>query len=186
MADEVFDDFTSKFLSPAALRAVLAHLAHTSSDTSDPITDAVVTMLTVPVQFSVGRFGVTLFRGAAPLPFKSMSGAQRCFVNEIVYGIGHPGRYGPLCMGDQSLRYTVENERITLHTPPHRLDPKLVFRVLLEAAAEAQLGARAVLLCNLLVQRIGTRVALSRDTIAFVQQEQAGDSVRVDSGLAAA
>ena len=169
MADEVFAEFTAKFLSPPALLQILTHLAHTSSDTSDPITDAVATMLTTPVQFCVGRYGLVMFKGGAPLPYKAMNAAQRWFVQEVVYGVGHPGRYGPLCMAEQSLRYTVENERILFHTPPHRLDPKVVFRVLLDAAAQARQGS--MLLCNLLVQRVGTRVALSRDTIAFVQEQ---------------
>lgn len=173
MADEVWADFQAKFLAPAPLSIVLTHLAQTSSDASDPITHAVVTMLTGNVQFCVGRYGLVLFRNTAPLPFRAMNPAQRWFIQEIVYGIGHPGRYGPLCMGDQSLRYCVENECIAFTIPPHRLEPKAVLGVLLDSVGEARRDGGAPLLANLLLQRIGARVPLTRETLTFAHERAA-------------
>lgn len=62
----------------------------------------------------------------------------------------------------------VENERI-IFRGTHALDPKLVFDALIGWMAKAEKDrARMRVLTNLLLQRIGGRVQLSRETITHI------------------
>jgi len=161
--------FTELFLTEANLKRVLVYLCKCNPESSDPITDALATMLSGPVQFCVGRFGLVLFRDGAAFPFSLMDQEQRQFLYEIVRGVGSEMPcYGPLAVLDNPLTFTIENERILFHTPKQTLDPKLVFRVMVELIDESRPDSS--LLTNLLVQRLGSRVNLSRDTLSFVHE----------------
>lgn len=62
----------------------------------------------------------------------------------------------------------MENERI-IFRGTHALDPKLVFDVLMGCMAKSEKDrGRMRVLTNLLLQRIGGRVQLSRETIAHL------------------
>jgi len=171
--DVMADIFAELFLKEDNLKRVLVYLCKGNSESSDPITDALATMLGGPVQFCVGRFGLVLFKDGAPYPFTMMSQEQRQFLYEIVRGVGSEMPcYGPLAVLDNPLTFTVENERILFHTPKQHLDPKMVFRAMIELIHQTR--PDSALLTNLLVQRLGSRVSLSRETLAYVHQMSSG------------
>ena len=161
--------FSELFLQEENLKRVLVYLCKGNPESTDPITDALATMLGGPIQFCVGRFGLVLFKDGAPFPFTLMSQEQRQFLYEIVRGVGSEMPcYGPLAVLDNPLTFTVENERILFHIPKQSLDPKLVFRAMVELINKTRPDSS--LLTNLLVQRLGSRVNLSRETLAYVHE----------------
>jgi len=161
------DIFANLFLQEDNVKRVLVYLCKGSPTSSDPITDALVTMLGGPVQFCVGRFGLVLFKDGASFPFAMMNQEQRQFLYEIVRGVGSEMPcYGPLAVLDNPLTFTIENERILFHIPKQHLDPKTVFRAMVELINESR--PNSSLLTNLLVQRLGSRIILSRETLAYV------------------
>jgi hypothetical protein len=163
------EQFRDLFLSESALRSQFVHLCKTSAEASDPITDAVAAMLSNNIQFCVGGYGLVLFKGGVAFPYTLMSAAQRHFLYELVYSVGSdtPCHSALACL-DNPLTWSVENERILFHMPPERLEPRAVFSILLQCVASS--GKGSATLCDLLVQRLGSRVNISRDTLAFVHR----------------
>jgi hypothetical protein len=139
------------------------------ADTHDPITDAAATMLTSNVQFCVGKYGLVLFKGGAAFPYTLMSPSQRQFLYELVHAVGSdiPCHSALSCL-ENPLTWTIENERILFQMPAEKLDPRVVFAILIECVATSEHGSRT--LCDLLVQRLGSRVNIARDTLAFVHE----------------
>ena len=157
-------------MSEDALRRQFLHMCKTSAEASDPITDAVACMLTSNVQFCVGRYGLVLFKGGPTFPYTLMTAEQRQFLYELVHAVGSdvPCHSALACI-DNPLTWSVENERILFHTPPEKLEPRAVFGILVHCVATSKHGS--ALLCNLLVQRLGSRVNIARDTLAFVHEQ---------------
>jgi hypothetical protein len=164
------EEFRALFLSDAALRSQFVHMC--KAETHDPITDAAATMLASNVQFCVGKYGLVLFKGGATFPYTLMSPEQRQFLYELVHAVGSdmPCHSAIACL-ENPLTWTVENERILFHTPPTKLDPRVVFAILIDCVATSEHSSRT--LCDLLIQRLGSRVNISRDTIAFVREKSA-------------
>ena len=161
------NEFHALFLTPAALERTLAYMCRTF--TQDPITESVKIMLTCPVQFHVSRFGVGMFKGCGVFPFTYMTKEQRQWLHELVRAIGAEGYHSAL-MADEPLVYTIENDRI-FFKGGEMLDSKLVFEILLKSMAKSgEDPSRLRLLVSLLLQRIGCRVPIGRDTIAFVHE----------------
>jgi hypothetical protein len=161
------DQFADLFLQDENVKRVLVYLCKGNPESSDPITDALATMLGGPVQFCVGRFGLVLFKDGAAFPFTMMSQEQKQFLYEIVRGVGSEMPcYGPLAVLENPLTFTIENERILFHVPKRHLDPKMVFRAMVELVTASR--ADSTLLTNLLIQRLGSRVNLSRETLSYV------------------
>lgn len=164
------EDFSECFLTPAALRGYFVFLCKSNVESTDPITDALTTMLTNAVQFSVGKHGLVLFKGAQPLPFSHMDPSQRQLLYDIVSSMRcEIPTYSHFARIDDPLTYTVENERITFNVSLKKLEPKLVFSILLECIAESKHASN--LLFNLLVQRLSARVNISRELIDFAQSK---------------
>ena len=163
------DQFRELFMCEDALRRQFVHMCKTSAEASDPITDAVCCMMTSTVQFCVGKYGLVLFKGGPTFPFTLMSPRQRQFLYELVHAVGSdvPCHSALACL-ENPLTWAVENERILFHMPPEKLEPRAVFRILLNCVASSKHGS--ALLCNLLVQRLGSRVNIGRDTLAFVHE----------------
>jgi len=163
------EQFRELFMSEDALRRQFVHMCKTSAENPDPITDAVCCMLTSNLQFCVGKYGLALFKGGPTFPYTLMSPVQRQFLYELVHAVGSdvPCHSALACI-DNPLTWSVENERILFHLPPEKLEPRLVFRTLLDSVATSKHGS--ALLCNLLVQRLGSRVNVGRDTLAFVKE----------------
>ncbi len=162
------EEFRAHFLSEAALRSQFVHMC--KAETHDPITDAVAAMLTSNVQFCVGKYGLVLFKGGAAFPYTLMSPKQRQFLYELVHAVGSdvPCHSAISCL-ENPLTWTIENERILFHTPAEKLDPRAVFAILIDCVATSEHGSKT--LCDLLVQRLGSRVTVARDTLAFVREK---------------
>ena len=162
------EEFRAHFLSEAALRSQFVHMC--KAETHDPITDAVAMMLTSNVQFCVGKYGLVLFKGGVAFPYTLMSPHQRQFLYELVHAVGSdvPCHSALSCL-ENPLTWAVENERILFHLPPEKLEPRTVFSILIECVAASEHGSRT--LCDLLVQRLGSRVNIARDTLAFVHEK---------------
>jgi hypothetical protein len=141
-------------------------------------------MITTPIQFHVRRYGLGLFKGSAVFPYTYMSAEQRVWLHDVVRAIRTGGNHSALCRLNESLTYTIENDRIFFHTSgadqqqqqrPTRLAPTDVFDALLGAMAESKHTTpdRLQLLVGLLLQRIGCRVHVCRETLMHVQRRSA-------------
>jgi hypothetical protein len=163
------EEFRALFLSEPALRSQFVHMCKTSAEAADPITDAVAAMLMSNVQFCIGKHGLVLLKGGAAFPYSLMSAEQRQFLYELVHAVGSdvPCHSALACL-ENPLTWTIENERILFNTAPEKIDPRVVFAILLECIATSQHGSQT--LCDLLVQRLGSRVTIGRDTLAFVHE----------------
>lgn len=154
------------FLTKGALHNLFVYMCKSNAESHDPITDALVTMLTGVVHFTISKHGLLLLKGAPALPFTHMNPEQRQLLYNVVNSLRcEVPTFSAFALTENPLTYTVENERITLNTPSYKIDHKLIFTILLECIAESK--RPSLLLFNLIVQRIGCRVNVSRDTIAF-------------------
>ena len=161
------------FLSPEALQRILAYMCRGTNQ--DPIVEAVRTMLTVPVQFHVSKHGLGLFKGWGVFPYTFMTGHQRNWLYDLLHAMGGSMHHSALACISDPLEYMAENDRIFFKGPTIQLDPKLVFDVLIQSIKDSGSSepARLRLLLNLLIQRIGCKVSVSRDTLQHVEARAA-------------
>lgn len=163
------DDFTERFLNKNSLRTLFVYLCKSNSESPDPITDALATMLTCPVQYTISKHGLVMFKGSPAIPFTHMNPGQRQLLYDVVSSIRcEVHTYGPFALNENPLTYQVENERISVNIPTQKLDPKLVIQIVLELIAESK--KPSTLLFNLLIQRLGSKVNITKDTLTFVNQ----------------
>lgn len=163
------EELNALFLSPDSLCRVLTYMCR--AVTQDPITEATRVMLTTPIQFHLSRHGLGLFKNSAVFPFTYMTLEQRTWLYELVRAIRGDSNHSALSRLEDPLEYTVENDRIFFTHPAIRLAPTTVFDALLKAMAESKHATpdRLKLLISLLLQRIGCRVNVSRETLLHIQ-----------------
>lgn len=119
-----------------------------SSDRHDPITSAVITFLTCPLQLCLTEVGVTVFQGRAAMvyPYNLMSERQKGFVRE--------------CLARRE-EWNLFNECVVFRKPknaqPLLLSPKSVLVALCtkvyESTAHPDPKMR-VAMCNIILQRV--------------------------------
>ena len=172
------EELSALFLGPESLKRVLTYMCRAMAQ--DPITEAMRVMLTTPIQFHVSRYGLGLFKGSAVFPYTYMSAEQRVWLHDVVRAIRGGGNHSALSRLERPLTYTIENDRIFFHgggagDRPTRLAPTDVFDALLGAMAESKHTTpdRLQLLMGLLLQRIGCRVHVCRETLVHVQRRSA-------------
>jgi len=164
------EDYEEKFLNQDALRDYMLYACHSNAESSDPITDTLTVMLTEPVQYTVSKHGLIMFKSLPPLPYTHMNPAQRQLVYAVVNSIRceYP-TYSEFALVENPLTYSVENERITLNVPSRKLDPKAVLSILVELVSTSK--NQSQLLFNILVQRLCARVQITKDTISFANDQ---------------
>jgi hypothetical protein len=164
------DDFERLFLNEDALRVFFVYLCHLNKHMSDPITESLVVLLSGKTQFSIGKHGIVILQGTPSLPFMHMDAAQRQLVYEVVSSIRCEWHtYPPFCKYEDPLTYSVENEIITLNHTPKKIDQRVVFQVLLQCIVDSK--HPSILLFNLIMQRIGCRISVPRETIMFINEK---------------
>lgn len=155
------EDFEAAFLSGDSIKRMLLYLLSVNKSSLDPITDSVVLMLTEPVQYVISRNGLQLFENAPPLPFSHMNADQKQLIYEVVSSLrSEVPTYGPLALVDNPLTYNIENERFVFHVQSRKLDQGLVLGILMNMTQN-----KSELLFNILLQRIGSRVQLSKSLV---------------------
>jgi len=164
------EDFEEKFLCHDSLRDYLLYACHSNAESSDPITDALTVMLTEPVQYTISKHGLIMFKSLPPLPFTHMNPGQR----QLIYNVASSIRceyptYSYFALAENPLTYSVENERITLNIQSQKLDPKLVLLVLVELISTST--HQSQLLFNIMIQRLSARVLITKDAITFANDQ---------------
>lgn len=163
------EDFSAVFLSRDAVRRYLLYVCSLNSESSDPITDAFVVAMTEEVRYTVSKHGLTLFKSASPLPYTHMNSAQRHLIYEVVSSIRcEVHTYGPFAYADNPLSFSIENERISIHIPPVKLQHELVLSILLDLVAQS--SHPSALLFNIMLQRLGNRVQINKDVLLQLTQ----------------
>lgn len=164
------EDLISLFLNPDTLERVFLYMCKTAVTCADPITESVKAMLCNQIQFSVSRCGLGIIKGQPVFPYSFMTTEQRQWVYELVRAISNgDDHHSALARLDDPLTYVVENERIIFRGTT-TLDAKVVFNVLLDCMFKSERDIHRIQLLNdLLLQRIGGRVQITRETLRHIQ-----------------
>ncbi len=163
------EEFEALFLSKESLKTYFVFLCKSNVESSDPITDALVVMLTSSVQYTISKHGLVMFKGSPAFPFTHMHHEQKHLLYQVVSSIRSEFHtYSHFARAEDPLTYGVENERLNIHIPAQKLDPKLVIGVLVDLIATS--SKPSTLLFNLMIQRLTSRVNISKDTISFANE----------------
>lgn len=162
-----FERYTALFFSEDALQPMLTYMCNACPvEVADPVCDTLAVFLGNAVTFAVTSVGLIPFRNAsmAVFPFAHMSEPQRAFLLEYLAFLRRnwaglaSKQMGGGCVVSLSRRATA-----SVH-----LDAVAVLSVLLRCvlASEAyrEFDAR-VSVCNIVLQRLGARVHLSRESV---------------------
>jgi hypothetical protein len=164
------DDFDEHFLNKDFLKRCFVFLCKSNIESSDPITDALATMLTTNIQYSVSSHGLSLFKDAPAFPYHLMNASQRQLLYHVVRSVwSGENTYSGFARTVDPLTFSIRNERIHLHTPPVKLDPKLVVSILVDSIASSK--QPSLLLFNLMIQRLTSRVNVCKDTMIFANEQ---------------
>ena len=158
------EELNRLFLGEDGVKTLFTYMCKTSSCSADAVTDTLRVLLTTPVEFSVGKYGLGVFKGYPVLPYFYMTPAQRQYLYELVSAIstGSPEEHHTAfaCL-DTPLVYVFENERVVFKGSS-MLDQGLVIRVL-----QSSVGSKPLLL-SILLQRLAGYVPLKRDVLLGV------------------
>jgi hypothetical protein len=156
------DELNHLFLNESSIQTLFTYLCKSSSHSVDIVTDTLRVMLTTPVEFSVGKYGLSFFKGHPVLPFFYMTPPQRQYLYELMSALstGRPEEHHTAfaCI-DNPMSYVFDNERVVFKAGP-TLDQSLVMRVLKNCV-----GCKPLLL-SILLQRLSGYVLLKRDVLA--------------------
>lgn len=160
------------FLTGKNLRKVMAHLCNSyhGNNTSDPITDTVVMMLTCPINLIITEVGVALFQGkpTALYPFSKMDVDQIYYVEEVVRScllrcnsVGlHTDHHAMVQMGGGCILYTKTMNSRQQHNhqgPMLLLDPLEVLRCTCDcifASKDYSDTEIRKVICSIVLQRV--------------------------------
>lgn len=160
------EEFARLFLSPVALRNVFVHMCKTNSESPDPIVDTLTTILTHQVQFCVSKYGLVLFKNAPPLPYTIFLPAQRQLIYDMCNSLRNEvPTFSAFALNENPLTYNVENEKIIFNVEISKLDPKTIISILVDCLRET--NHYPLLLFNLILQRLNSRVNVTRDIMEF-------------------
>jgi hypothetical protein len=166
------EDFAANFLTHDAIRRFILYACSLNTESADPVTDTFVTVMTEEVRYVVSRHGLTLFRGASPLPFTHMTAQQRHLIYEVVSSMRcEVPTYSAFARLEDPLTFSVENQRIVFHVKAGKLDHRLVLGILADLVATSKRPSR--LLLNIMLQRLGARVHIAKDVHAHVAEQAA-------------
>jgi hypothetical protein len=164
------EEFHALFLSNESLQTYFVFLCKSNVESSDPITDALVVLLTSNAQYMISRNGLVLFKGFPAYPFSIMNREQKNLIYQVVDSIrSEVHTYSHFARSENPLTYSVENQKLLIHIPPQRIDPKLVMSMLVHLIGTS--SKPSLLLFNLIVQRLTLRVNINKETILFANEQ---------------
>lgn len=158
------EDLTALFLNDESLLRIMTYMCR---DGADPIVDTLYTMLNATVQFALNRYGLVLFRGHGVFPYAYMSVEQRQCLYQLAQHVCDK-QHSAYARADDPLRFSIEDDHIvfapTLQLPQHQ-----VFDVLIRALQQSKRGSP--MLCNIILQKLGTRMLLHKDSLAYIYEK---------------
>jgi hypothetical protein len=159
--------FQELFLSQDSLKSIFLHMCKLQLDSADPIIDSLIIMLTRPIVFAVSRYGVNIFKNAAPMPFSSLNGEQRQLIYDMCNSLRSEFHtFSAFACLENPLTYSIENEKIVFNVSVNKIDPRLVILNLIEILKSSK-PTNFGLLFNLILQKLHAKVQLSKEIIEF-------------------
>lgn len=73
------------------------------------------------------------------------------------------------CLEENSLPYSIENECIVINIPKKKIDAKLILKILIDLIFQSK--HPSVLLFNIILQRLLSKVSLDKEVLVFAQEE---------------
>lgn len=151
------------FLSDESLLRIMTYMCRSGVD---PIVNTLHTMLTCDVQFAIGKYGLVLFKGHV-FPYTYMTVDQRhCLYLLALHA--HDKQHSAYAVLDNPLKFTAENGHI-IFKPVHRIPIQRVFDVLIMALQRSKRAS--MMLCNILLQKLGAKIVLSRETLQYIHEK---------------
>jgi hypothetical protein len=161
---DLFQDF---FLSQDALKFLFLHMCKLQIESADPILDTLTIMLTRPVIFVVSKYGVNIFKNAAPMPFSSLNNHQRQLIYDMCDSLRSEfPTFSAFASIENPLTYSIENEKIIFNISVNKIDPRLIILNLIEILKSSK-PENFTLLFNLILQKLHSKVQLSKEIIDF-------------------
>lgn len=170
--DRWFERYIETFFSGDALLAVLVYMCNSCTmEISDPVCNTLLMFIRNPVSFTVTDVGLLPFRNSsmAIFPFAAMSTEQKQFLIEYIAFIrGGPFGDAQVQMGGGSVLSLQRGVAKIYHIDVVEVLSRF-FGAILGTDSYAPLATRRSI-CNIILQRLGAAVHLSRDNIARVHK----------------
>ena len=148
--------------SPTHLKKMFTYMCQQCTALEDPISNVACQFLHGRLHISFGVSGIALFEDGIIFPYFYMQRPQRQYLYQIASAIA--------CEQLPVERFRFINGCIVLSEYSGRnLDPKLVWRMVLECVSESKKHRECLrLLANVVIQRVMCRVPHSKDIVAHV------------------
>jgi len=125
-------------------------------------------MLNQPMQLSINKHGVTLFRYAPSIHFSYLNHEERCFVFDAVSSLqSDVPSFGGFSVLEDPLKFIVENNCIILEFSGTKLNAEDVLSMLIDCIAQSK--KPRILLYSLIIQRLHGKVHLTRSQLQFAR-----------------
>ena len=148
--------------SPAHLKKMFIYMCQQCTALEDPISNVACQFLHGRLHISFGVSGIAFFEDGIIFPYFYMQRPQRQYLYQIASAIA--------CEQSPVERFRFINGCVVLSEYSGRnLDPKLVWRMVLECVSESKKHRDCLrLLANVVIQRVMCRVPHSKDIVAYV------------------
>lgn len=166
----MFGEIEELFFDKESLKKFFLYFCNTNSESPDPITDALTVMINSYIEFTVSVRGVYLFKDFMPVPFSVMNSQQK----QYIYCMSSSFRasehtFSSFCRVENALTYSIENECIVIASPKKKIDAKVIITILLELIVQSK--QPSILLFNILIQRLMSKITVDKDILMFAQSE---------------
>lgn len=148
--------------SPVHLKKMFIYMCQQCTALEDPISNVACQFLHGRLHISFGVSGIAFFEDGIIFPYFYMQRPQRQYLYQIASAIA--------CEQPPVERFRFINGCIVLSEYSGRnLDPKMVWRMVLECVSESKKHRDCLrLLANVVIQRVMCRVPHSKDIVAYV------------------
>lgn len=166
----MFEEIEELFFDKESLKKIFLYFCNSNSESPDPITDALTVMINSYIEFTISIRGVYLFRDFMPVPFSIMNHQQKQYIYHLSSSFrASEHTFSSFCKIENALTYSVENECIVITSPKKKIDAKTIITILLELIVQSK--QPSILLFNILMQRLLSRITVDKDILMFAQAE---------------
>jgi len=156
------------FFGPDTLMGTFLCLCRGVSGGSDPVIDSLCLMLNQPMQLSINKHSVTLFKNAPSIHFSYLSHEQRCYIFDAVSSLqSDVPTFAGFAELEDPIKFSVENNCVLLEFSGTKLNAEDVLSMLIECIAKSNKPRK--LLYSLIIQRLHCKANLTRSQLQFAR-----------------
>lgn len=169
-AADWFERYIQTFFSGEALQRMMTYMCDAcTTEISDPVCSTLTMFMSTPVVFCVTGIGLIPFRNTAMavMPFSQMTPEQREFLLGYIDFTREAGLGVPSTQMGGGCVLSLTKNAISPHHLDHVTVLSMFFRTVLDGCEPRDLETRMGV-CNIVLQRLGAAVNISRDNIQRV------------------